>query len=164
MSWDNTPPSALPGVATQSNTAPTSLSGLTQTGDASVAAVAPAVQSGEAPSGFAPVAQGNTAPTALPSTINTDLAPAPIPGAVPDSLPNMPSAFTPAFIELTGAGPSLVTLTANSADIGKIVQGTVDGELRSYQVRAGSDAQALPGIVRPSNFDADTNAVVFVSL
>jgi hypothetical protein len=78
----------------------------------------------------------------------------------------MPSAFLPAFIGLTGSGPTLATITASAADAtaGRILQGTVNGELKSYQVRAGTDDEALPGIVHPSNYDALTNAVVFVQL
>lgn len=81
------------------------------------------------------------------------------------SLVSMPSTFTPAFVELDGGGQSLSTLSANQADAaaGRLVQGTVGGELKTYQVRAGADAQALPGIVRPANFHAVNNAVVFVS-
>lgn len=84
----------------------------------------------------------------------------------PAALPSMPSTFIPGFIDLDGVGPTLKTLTASAADAaaGRIVQGTVNGELRSYQVRAGADDEALPGIVRPANFDAETNAVVFVQL
>jgi hypothetical protein len=31
-------------------------------------------------------------------------------------------------------------------------------------VRNGTDAQALPGIVRPANYDGVTNALVFIQL
>jgi hypothetical protein len=76
----------------------------------------------------------------------------------------MAAIFQPAFVELTGAGNTLATLTASVAtDIGKIVQGTVGGKLRSYQVLAGTDATAVPGIVQPANFDPVANAVVFVA-
>ncbi len=82
------------------------------------------------------------------------------------SLPSMPSTFTPAFEGLSGDGPTLKTLTASTADVvaKRVVQGMVDGQLKSYQVRAGTDAEDLPGIVRPANYDADTNAVVFVQV
>ncbi len=78
-------------------------------------------------------------------------------------LPTMAATFTPAFNGLTGTGNTLASLNANTADAaaGKIIQGTVNGALKSYQVTAGADAQSLPGIVRPANYDAFSNAVVF---
>lgn len=124
------------------------------------------------PVGITPVVGGtapsNTPPAGLDLTVApTDDAAAPIDlvGAQ-SSLHSMPSTFMPAFVELTGGGISLATLTANAADAtaGRILQGTVNGELRSYQVRVGTDAQAAPGIIRPANFDAENNPVVFVSL
>lgn len=79
-------------------------------------------------------------------------------------LPTMQASFTPAFVELTGAGPTLQSLTASAADAaaGRVVIGTVAGVITHYQVRAGTDADAAPGIIRPANFDQDTNPVVFV--
>lgn len=184
----NTPPDGVPRASqTPNNTAPggvtlasmagtaaqpvgVTLSGLTHN-DGAPAGVPRASQTpnntapGVVPlTGMAPSnaeADGTTLPNFTPD--DTPAAPISLDGSVP-SLPNMPATFQPAFVELTGAGPSLATLTASVADIGKIIQGTVNGELKSYQVRAGTDAQALPGIVRPLNFNADTNAVVFVQL
>lgn len=83
-------------------------------------------------------------------------------GAGNTPLINMPASFQPAFVELTGGGPALDTVMATAADIGKILQGTVAGELKSYRVAAGTDAADLPGVVRCGNFDAVLNAVVFV--
>ena len=97
----------------------------------------------------------------------TDAAAAPIDlvGAQ-SSLRSMPSTFIPAFVGLTGGGLSLATLTANAADAAsnRILQGIVNGELKSYRIRAGTDAQQLPGIVRLANFDADSNPVVAEAL
>jgi hypothetical protein len=86
--------------------------------------------------------------------------------ATPLSLPPMPSIFQPAFVELTGGATALAALNASAADAAarRVVQGTVNGQLKAYQVRVGADAQDLPGIVRPANFHAVTNAVVFVQL
>jgi hypothetical protein len=80
-------------------------------------------------------------------------------------VPTMPGSFPVAFVELTGNGPTLKSLTANAAiDAGtRCLQGFVNGELKSYRVAAGVDAEALPGIVRPSNFDPVNNACVFVA-
>lgn len=109
-------------------------------------------------------------PIALPSYTPSNAAAVPIAldGSGPVStLPaDMPSTFVPAFVELTDGGQSLSTLTANAADAaaGRVVAGTVGGELKHYQVRVGDDAQVLPGIVRPANFDAEENPVVFVSI
>lgn len=113
-------------------------------------------------------APSNTPPGSIdlsPALTDSPAIPLEIDGSY-SSLPSMPSTFLPAFIELTGGGNSLASLSANAADVTaqRILQGTVNGELKSYQVRAGTDAQALPGIVRPANFDADLNPVVFVSL
>lgn len=132
---------------------------------------------GTAPSNTPPVgidpAIGGAAPSNVAPGIidlamvpdNTAAIPLSITGAY-SSFTDMPSNFTPAFNGLTGGGNTLANLSANAADAtaARIVQGIVNGELRSYQVRAGTDAQDLPGIVRPANFDAETNAVVFVSV
>ena len=81
------------------------------------------------------------------------------------SLPNtMPSTFQPAFVELNTGPARLQLLTVSAGDVGKILQGTVAGELKSYQVRVGTDAESLPAIVHPANFDAVVNAFVFVEL
>ncbi len=106
----------------------------------------------------------NAAPVAI--AINDDPTNA---AAVPIGAPaipyiNMPASFQPAFIELTGSGPCLDSLMATAADLNKVLQGTVNGELKSYQVRAGTDAAALPGIVRCANFNDPANAIVFVQL
>ncbi|MFA6289451.1 MAG: hypothetical protein WC661_18880 [Opitutaceae bacterium] len=79
------------------------------------------------------------------------------------SLPAAAGIFRPAFIELTGGEASLDTLNVSADDFGKWIAGTVAGERKNYQVRAGTDAQALPGIVRPANFDAINNPFVFVA-
>ena len=105
------------------------------------------------------ISPGNFTPTTDPAVA------IPFSGG-PSALPSMSSTFTPAFIELTGAGPSLATLNANAVDAaaGRILQGVVNGELKNYQVRVGDQAQDLPGIVRPANFHEDDNAVLFVQL
>lgn len=79
------------------------------------------------------------------------------------SLPDSQAIFRPIFAGLTGGPGTLASLPANAADIGRIVEGMVEGERRSYRVAAGTDAQALPGIVRPVNYHATNNAVLFVS-
>lgn len=157
----------IAAVAPLSTTAPAS----TATADLSTAAPLhsdPAALSAVAPSSTVPAALSAAAPgAAAPAgmtnspaqTLNPD-------GTTQTGLPSMPSAFTPAFIELTGGGASLNTLTANAADAtaGKILQGTVGGQLKSYQVQDGTDAQDLPGIVHPANFDPVANPVIFVEL
>lgn len=174
--WDytTTPPAsaAAPALSTTApgGTNPAALSG---SPPASVAAPAlstnapvsinPAALTGAAPAAADPAALSALAPESVaPSALTT--APALPAGDLQLPLPTMPSAFTPAFIELTGGGSSLSTLTASAADAvaGRILQGTVAGELKSYQVRVGTDEEALPGIVRPANFDEVENAVVFV--
>ena len=103
------------------------------------------------------------APAALTVTAAQVQATAFSTGSTTASLPTMASSFTPAFVELTGAGNTLSTLNASVAtDIGKILQGTVGGVLKSYQVRAGTDAQVVPGIIHPANYDPVLNACVFV--
>lgn len=166
-------PTALTGTAPQTVAAPT----LTSTAPNDLAAP---TLTASAPGHSNPAALTNVAPAHNDPATLTNLAPgdaaAPSlttqpPGILnPDGstpgVPSVPSVFTPAFIELTGGGNSLSTLNANAADaaVGKILQGTVAGVLKNYQVRVGTDAQDLPGIVHPANFDAVTNAVVFVQL
>lgn len=84
--------------------------------------------------------------------------------AVPILLPKMSSIFTPAFVEISGSASALDQLNAAAPDEGRIIQGTVGGQLKSYQVRAGTEATDAPGLVRPANFNAATNAFVFVQL
>jgi hypothetical protein len=74
--------------------------------------------------------------------------------------------FEPAFVELTGGAAALDQQTATLADAanGRILQGTVGGALAAYQVRGGTDATQSPGIIRPLNYNAGSNAVVFVQL
>lgn len=76
----------------------------------------------------------------------------------------MPSSFQPAFTEISGLGSVLKSLAPTTTDAGRILQGTVGGQLKSYQVRTGTDAEDLPGIVHPSNYNAVTNAVIFVQI
>jgi hypothetical protein len=78
-------------------------------------------------------------------------------------LPSSAAIFSPIFDGLTGGAGTLASLSASAADVGRILEGVVGGERKSYRVAAGTDAQALPGIVRPVNFNASTNAVLFVS-
>lgn len=82
-------------------------------------------------------------------------------GGGPQPLPQVPGIFTPAFTSLTDGDKPLAGLTANASDIGRIIQGTVEGVRADYEVCAGTDAQAIPGFIRPANFNASTNAVVF---
>lgn len=137
-----------------------------------------AALTGDAPVGIAPgFTPNNGAPVALATTFVPDATPPEEieaaagwnnAGAVPVSLvgqtplPSMPAQFVPAFDKLTGGGLALDVLTASAADIGKVIQGTHEGALKSYRVTAGADAAALPGIVRPANFHAVDNAVLFV--
>lgn len=116
------------------------------------------------PGAFTP---DNTSPVAIAiGTFTPDNTPAEAkdPADTTPAYSRMPSTFTPAFVELTGGASSLDTLQPTVADVGKILQGTVDGELKSYQVRAGTDATDLPGIVRGANFDAIDNAIIFVQV
>lgn len=85
-------------------------------------------------------------------------------GTTPADISSMSSNFTPAFIGLLGGAPALASVNATAADIGKILQG-LDGNnaLVSYRVAAGTDASNSPGIIRPANFDATSNQVVFVA-
>lgn len=151
-----------------------------------------AALSNTAPAHTTPAAPSATAPDALATAAITGTAPGSttvpgLSGAAPDSttppeltdtpavelpfdrstnsLPPMPASFTPAFINLSGGGPTLKTLNASGVDAtaGRIVTGIVAGEIKNYQVRAGTDDEALPGIVHPANYDAINNAVVFVS-
>jgi hypothetical protein len=107
-------------------------------------------------------APGSATPAPLTTSPAVPLDPSGV--AINTGVPSMPSTFVPAFVELTGAGPSLSTINANAADaaVGKILTGIVAGQVKNYQVRAGTDAQDLPGIVHPLNYNVDTNAVVFV--
>jgi len=121
--------------------------------------------SGTAPGHTTPGARSGTAPGhSTPGSLTSYPAGTGVTDSSPQPLPTMPSVFSPAFVDLTGGAPALAALTVASIDEGRILQGTVNSELKSYQVRAGTDAQALPGIVRPANFDASTNAYVFVAL
>jgi hypothetical protein len=104
----------------------------------------------------------NTAPTAIAvGAALTDSPAVPI-GAPSVAYITMPASFQPAFLEVSGGGPTLKTLNATAADIGKLVQGLVASQLKTYEVCAGTDAEDLPGIVHPANYDADANPVVFV--
>lgn len=155
MSWDYT--ETAPGVIN-----PPALTGTAPDSED------PAALTNTAPGSTNPPALSNTAPGQTTPLALTDQPPATeVWGSEdPASLPSMPASFQPAFIEVSGVGPTLKALNANAADAaaGKIVQGTVGGVLKSYQVRAGTDDEDLPGIVHPANFNADTNAVVFVQL
>ncbi len=94
----------------------------------------------------------------LPEAGEPEIAAAPSDFQLPKSMPN---SFTPLFVELTGSVGALDTLNVSAADSGRIIQGTVTGALVSYQVSAGDDAEDSPGIIRPANFHAGTNAYVF---
>ncbi len=107
-------------------------------------------------------------PIALPAYDTTPAIPINLTGGAAALNVNMNSKFQPAFVELSGGGPSLKSLTACAADIGTILTGTVtnaDGSVsrKDYRIAAGADAEALPGVVRPANFDAVNNAVLFVA-
>lgn len=126
----------------------------------------PAALTSGAPSHTTPAALTQSAPGATtPAPLTTDPAvPRPPPDGNIASLPSMPASFIPAFIELTGPGPSLETLPASAADaaVSRVLQGLVGGALKTYQVVGGTDAQELPGIVHPINYDAETNPFIFV--
>lgn len=86
------------------------------------------------------------------------------PVASVSGLPDRAAIFAPAFHGLTGGGASLDTLNASADDLGAFIHGK-DGEERSvYEVRAGTAAQSLPMIVRPANFHAVNNPVIFAKL
>jgi hypothetical protein len=100
--------------------------------------------------------------TATDEEAEANEVPAPAPVA---SLPEEAGAiFRPIFDGLTGGAGTLSSLSASAADLGRIVEGVVSGERRAYRVTAGTDAQALPGIVRPVNYHATLNAVLFVAV
>lgn len=123
----------------------------------------PAALTTIAPAGTTPPALSSVAPDSTTTAQLTTYPPGVgVTDETPTPLPQMPSAFTPAFVELTGSAAALDQLNAAALDIGKILQGTVDGQLKSYRVSAGTDAEDLPGIVRPANFNAVTNACIFV--
>ena len=147
---------AAPGAVALANTTPSNAA----PGAVSLPATTP---SNAAPGAvaLAGTTPNNAAPGAvvLPGSTPTNAAAAPV-GLTAAPLPLMPANFIPAFANLAG----LQALTANAADAaaGRAVQGLIAGEFKTYQVRAGTDAEAAPGIVRPANFHATTNAVVFV--
>lgn len=169
MSWDYT--ETPPGVATPpalTEAAPESEEHGVELSTDAPDAITPPQLSAAAPDKVTPPQLSEAAPDKVTPAAYTDQPPTALVWGSnsPAALPSMPSTFEPAFINLEGVGPTLKTLTANVADAtaGKIVQGTVNGVLKSYQVRAGTDAEDIPGIVRPANFHADNNAVVFVQL
>ncbi|HEY1791563.1 MAG TPA: hypothetical protein VGG34_01480 [Opitutaceae bacterium] len=126
--------------------------------------ISPGTPTDAAPGQVAPAARSNTAPADRTGAARTATPPVSFDmlDGTAQPLPNMPSVFQPAFNGLTGGGNSLSTLTASAADIGKFIQGKDGAQMRSYEVCAGADATAAPGIIRPANFDAVNNAVVFV--
>jgi hypothetical protein len=87
-----------------------------------------------------------------------------VPPAAPVAgLPESRAIFAPIFDGLTGGPGTLASLPASAADLGVIIEGVIGGERRSYRVVAGTEAQLLPGIVRPINYHATNNAVLFVA-
>lgn len=169
FSYDNTPPDGIAsgfgaptggaptaiasGFAANTGGAPTAIDAASELTDEDSEAIDPGFSSpNDAPVGKD---HGFSAPS------NTAAVPV---GSTESAHITMPASFTPAFTDLTGGGNCLDTLLASAADVNRVLQGTVNGELKSYQVRAGNDATDLPGIVRPANFDADDNAVIFVQL
>jgi hypothetical protein len=168
MAYTTNPPGTTDYGLVRSAIAPTSAnyaSGRTSTapGGVNYSAARTGAAPGAADLGLA---QTSVAPASSSIAFNLTNQPAdvlPFNGDIAD-LPPMPSAFIPSFVELSGAAGTLKTLTASAKDAAanRIVQGTVGGVLKTYQVRAGTDAEALPGIVHPANYDAATNSVVFV--
>jgi hypothetical protein len=168
MPYTTTPPEiidyttpAIPSATAPGHTAPSSPSNS-----------APGHTTPEAPTGTAPGHTTPAAPSAIaPDDVSiADYTPTTYPAGTgvdvtsPTPLLVMPATFSPAFVELTGSAAALDHLTVAPHDVGRIIQGTVATELKSYQVRAGTDAPALPGLVRPANYHAGTNAFVFVQL
>ena len=146
-----------PSGNSRSSTAPSLITPANDTAD--TFAPVPFSPTGNSHSSTAPVAPSpanDTASTTPPNTFPF--------GSTYNSVPSMPAAFIPAFTALTGAGAALASLNASTTDAtnGLVLEGIVGGTRVAYQVRAGTDAQSLPGIVRPANFDAVNNAVVFV--
>jgi hypothetical protein len=166
FAFDNGLPVAIAAAEESTGNSPESIAtGADASNQAPVAVAAPASFNNTSPGLINAGAGGiNQAPEVLvigPSYTNA------VPGSIgAAALPliTMPASFSPAFVELTGGGAALDTKAAVAADLGKILQGTVANELKSYQVRAGVDATARPGIVRAANFDALTNPIVFVQL
>ena len=108
-------------------------------------------------------------PIALPANDPTPAIPINLNGGPAALNVNMQSKFQPAFINLSGGGPTLKSLTACAADVGSHLLGEItngDGSVSrgEYRVVAGTDAEALPDIVHPANFDAVNNAVIFMRL
>jgi hypothetical protein len=154
-------PAALSAIApTSSNPAALSTNAPQHADPANLSTTPPTTVN---PAALSTTAPTHSTPSALSGTPPQIIA---FDGTVQSGLPAMPASFQPAFLELTGGGNSLSTLNANAADAaaGKILQGTVGGILKSYQVRVGTDAQEVPGIIRPANHDDVTNAVIFVQL
>ncbi|MDP2136364.1 MAG: hypothetical protein Q8J74_00785 [Candidatus Didemnitutus sp.] len=167
MSLDNTAPVAKAVSFTPDENAPTAkvLAGMTPDNTAPAAKVLAGITPDNTPptaKALAGMTPENTEPeeNSVGNFTPTDAAAVPITDA-PISNITMPASFQPAFTEITGGGNCLDSLMATAADIGKILQGTVAGELKSYQVRAHAGAADLPGIVLPANHDPVTNAVAF---
>ena len=177
MSYTTTPPGTLaPPTLTGTAPASTTPAAISTTAPSATTpaalssgapgAVTPAAVSGVAPTATTPAVPSITAPGATtPATLTSTPAVELPPDRSINSLPSMPASFTPAFINLSGTGPTLKTLNASAADatVGRVVTGIVGGEIKNFQVRSGTDAEALPGIVHPANYDATNNAVVFVA-
>ena len=164
MSYTTTPPGTV-APPTLTGTAPASTTPATVSATAP-SATTPAAVSGTAPTATTPAVPSTTAPGATTAATLTSTPAVELPPDLSiNSLPSMPASFTPAFINLSGTGPTLKTLNASAADatVGRVVTGIVGGEIKNFQVRSGTDAEALPGIVHPANYDATNNAVVFVA-
>lgn len=75
--------------------------------------------------------------------------------------------FYPMITGLTGGGSTNLDgiATAGGASVtSRVVQFVYNGALVSYQLRASTAATALPGIVRPVDYDASSNPQVWYQI
>jgi hypothetical protein len=69
-----------------------------------------------------------------------------------------PSMYISAITTLTGVGPDALTSIASATlPIGQVIGIVVDDTLSFYQLRAGTSATELPGIIRPNDYNDITN-------
>jgi hypothetical protein len=60
-----------------------------------------------------------------------------------------------------GSSSSLASIASSTLPVSRVLGIVVNGTLVFYQLQAGSEAQALPGVVRPSDFNSSTNARIW---
>lgn len=89
----------------------------------------------------------------------TGIAPSAIAGtAVVTGDPRLVSFINATLTQLTGTGAtSLAALVTVGSALDRVVGVVVSGALAFYQLKSGTSATALPGIVRPNDYNASTN-------